>query len=395
MGIGKTFFVCMVGVTLAACRIEITVPEGGRVVGNSLTCRGGNTCMVDVADTSFNETYRAIPAADRFTFTGWLRAPRHFCGDSVLPCALSTALFEGNDALMALLDNNDEVFSLSPVFKEISDNRSPGATPFTLDEDYVHHGELGGTKVSYDDNSFNGSPTDSADWFTFVAPTSGVVRITVDELAFDYDLAIATVNQLIDTSEEIGTKAEVIVAQVTEGETYYILVAAFEDEKGDYRLSVTLDASREADSPTNIAGVYTINYGTATGACDIAGPQIIPAEINDFVIAEDGTFVRFLSGVPEPDFLVSYRVYANDLANGTVIRKDTLELPNAQGDIEFMWDILISGEFSQGLFLGERNERLVIFAPDGSKLDDCLARMTFVGEKVAELDGSGNRGVSR
>ncbi|MEM6582005.1 MAG: PPC domain-containing protein [Pseudomonadota bacterium] len=392
----RTLAVIVVAAALAACRIEVIVPEGGRVVSQSLTCRGGSICDVDVDDASFNETYRAIPSADRFTFTGWLTAERHWCGGSTAPCTLSTALFAGNDALMALLDDNDQVFFLSPKFEEISDNIYAGATAFTLKEDYVHRGELGGRKVSYDSDSFFGAPVDGQDYFVFVAPASGVVTISLGDLSFDYDLSLETSIRVLELSQNVGTASELIVAQVVEGNTYYIAAFTFDESQGNYQLSVNFEPTSASSAPSDISGVYAPEFSEAITLCTSSGQQFATVEQTDFRISKDGTFVRVISGIDENNSNLIYRVYANDLENGTVIRKDTSVFRDARGEPEILVDSLVTIDFTNNRIVGENELRLVLFdTTDGSVLDDCIVNETYVGEKLADLDGSGDRDVAR
>ncbi|WP_290737993.1 hypothetical protein [Haliea sp.] len=107
---------------LGACKISISVPEGGSVTtrSGSLSCPGGETCVVNVVDLLFDETFVARPA-DGYRFEGWRKQHRGLCGGTTAPCRLFTSGFAGNDALMAFLAS-DEVFFLNPVFEAASGN---------------------------------------------------------------------------------------------------------------------------------------------------------------------------------------------------------------------------------------------------------------------------------
>ena len=110
-------------VVLSACKISITVPEGGSVVteSGSLNCRAGSTCLVDVVDLFFDETFVARPA-EGYRFAQWRKQHRGLCGGNSSPCRLFTSGFAGNDALLAFLVN-DEVFFLDPVFESTAPGR--------------------------------------------------------------------------------------------------------------------------------------------------------------------------------------------------------------------------------------------------------------------------------
>ncbi len=109
--------------TLAACKLEISVPSSGSVTTNSgaIDCAAGATCTVDVVDIYFDETFVAEPAQG-FVFEGWKRKDRGFCGGDDTPCHLYTSDFEGVGPLMAFLENPDEVFYLEPVFRSTGFN---------------------------------------------------------------------------------------------------------------------------------------------------------------------------------------------------------------------------------------------------------------------------------
>ncbi len=102
-------------VLLAACRIEITVPEGAAVESLSGTyrCTAEQPCTLSVDDTEFAETFTAIaPPGQRFT--GWQKSHRYFCGGSIEDCELSTRGFPGTP-FMAVLES-DDTFYLRPTF---------------------------------------------------------------------------------------------------------------------------------------------------------------------------------------------------------------------------------------------------------------------------------------
>lgn len=113
----------LICVFLAACRIEIQVPAAGGTVRSETTgktCGPGfppRNCQIDVKDTSFEDTFVAVPD-DGYAFAGWQRKKRGFCGGSQAPCALNTAGFAGNSDLLAFLRSDDEVFFLEPVFEQ-------------------------------------------------------------------------------------------------------------------------------------------------------------------------------------------------------------------------------------------------------------------------------------
>ena len=114
----KAFALCTMLACLTACKIVIEVPENGSIetLSGAIDCDSGETCSVEVVDVFFDETFIAKPIQG-YAFDGWRKAKRHFCGGSNSPCRLFTAFFEGNDALLDILQSNAE-FYLTPQFRQ-------------------------------------------------------------------------------------------------------------------------------------------------------------------------------------------------------------------------------------------------------------------------------------
>lgn len=116
----KKLSVLLLGLALSAvltgCKIRIDVPENGKVVTESgaIECDSGKRCDIDVVDLFFDETFIAQPSSG-YTFSGWQKRERGFCGGNTDACRLFTSGFEGNAALMSFLGGN-EVFYLTPTF---------------------------------------------------------------------------------------------------------------------------------------------------------------------------------------------------------------------------------------------------------------------------------------
>ncbi|MEM1111613.1 MAG: hypothetical protein AAGI11_06875 [Pseudomonadota bacterium] len=102
-------------ILLAACRIEIRVPEGGRVqnLEGSISCGPGETCELDISGF-FDEAFIAVPEPG-FVFTAWKPRNRSLCAGRSARCYLSTVGFDDNPLVQALLAS-DDVFFLVPEF---------------------------------------------------------------------------------------------------------------------------------------------------------------------------------------------------------------------------------------------------------------------------------------
>ena len=99
---------------LAGCRIEVVSPQKATVIteSGSFACPAGETCILDVNDASFDETFVAVPD-EGFYFAGWRPAEGALCGGTTTPCRLQVGSFANNDKVMALL-NQDTTYPLLP-----------------------------------------------------------------------------------------------------------------------------------------------------------------------------------------------------------------------------------------------------------------------------------------
>ena len=119
----RLFSILVIAIALLAsgCRLEIRVPHGGKVVSSdgAYVCESGQSCVIDVVDLFFDQTFIAEPA-EGFSFQGWKDKERHLCGGEKGPCRLATASFEGDPMMESVLES-DETFFLQPRFALILD----------------------------------------------------------------------------------------------------------------------------------------------------------------------------------------------------------------------------------------------------------------------------------
>jgi len=111
----RSVLLLTISIAITACKIEVSVPEGGRVDASSgnYICTVDQTCEIDVVDLFFDETFIATPEAG-YEFRGWRKEARHFCGGLSGNCRLQTAWFESFDVLTSFLES-DGVFYLRPL----------------------------------------------------------------------------------------------------------------------------------------------------------------------------------------------------------------------------------------------------------------------------------------
>jgi hypothetical protein len=106
---------CLALMTLAGCKIKIIVPVGGKVVSeDGVVCLSGATCVIEVTDESFDNTFTAVPDPG-YVFKGWKKANGYFCGNAGISCRLRTTTFDGNLSLLDVLAS-DDIFFLQPLF---------------------------------------------------------------------------------------------------------------------------------------------------------------------------------------------------------------------------------------------------------------------------------------
>ena len=114
----RTILMVLSVLSISACKLQITMPAvGGSVVTKSgkYNCQAGETCSIDVTDTSFLESFIAAPASG-YRFVGWRKGPSLLCGGSKKSCTLSTTNFDQYPDLLAILDS-DTIVKLEPIFR--------------------------------------------------------------------------------------------------------------------------------------------------------------------------------------------------------------------------------------------------------------------------------------
>jgi hypothetical protein len=83
-------------VTLAACKFTVIVPRGGVVLSTaSGTCEELTNCIHDIVDTTYTESFRAVPQ-EGFQFVRWNTGGNFVCKDSINPtCVIDTTPLAG------------------------------------------------------------------------------------------------------------------------------------------------------------------------------------------------------------------------------------------------------------------------------------------------------------
>lgn len=123
MKMGRIILVAAIA-SITACKVQVEVPVEGSVTTISTLgdCAAGQVCTLDVADSTFDETFTAVPA-EGWQFAGWKQGNTHLCSGSQAPCNYNTSVFEGNEDVTPFLENQDIILRVEPVF--VSDDAEP------------------------------------------------------------------------------------------------------------------------------------------------------------------------------------------------------------------------------------------------------------------------------
>lgn len=107
---------------LAGCRVVVTVPEGGHVHSlwkdhwMGMNCQAGETCQIDVIDSTFHHRFIAVPD-DGWDFVGW--KDDLLCGGSREDCVVTTQGWDySNPDIRAIFSDPNLVYQLTPEFRK-------------------------------------------------------------------------------------------------------------------------------------------------------------------------------------------------------------------------------------------------------------------------------------
>jgi len=106
-------------VTGSGCKLKVYIPSNdGHVESRSgaFYCSLMSLCNIEVNNTSFEETFRAVPA-EGFVFAGWKDRPQGLYGNSIEDAYLTTTLGATSQPLLDMLAS-EQVYYLEPRFIE-------------------------------------------------------------------------------------------------------------------------------------------------------------------------------------------------------------------------------------------------------------------------------------
>lgn len=235
--------VVLLALFTSACRFEIRMPEtGGSVISERFRCEPGDTCLVEVDDATFDETF-TVELAPGYEFAGWLKAAGHYCGDSREDCRIASTALVGD--LATLLDADITLF-LAPQFICAPDDL--GQRPDTCSGDVT--------------KTISGQVTDAPVANANITVTVGAETFTTqaDELGF-YSLDVSTSD--LDALVRVSATGTSQTGQALE---FLSLAGAFEN----------LDAESVQDV-TNVTTAAALLAAAANGGQEPATPEELQA----------------------------------------------------------------------------------------------------------------------
>jgi len=126
----KTLALISVVSLVTGCRVGVAVFEGGNVLSQSgvRDCEEMYTCIFEVNDTNFTETFTAVPK-EGYEFEKWKSGDSFLCGDSAEPiCEVDNTGLTGNEDIEQIIDS-DKLYYLIPEFKFIGIDAPPQPQP--------------------------------------------------------------------------------------------------------------------------------------------------------------------------------------------------------------------------------------------------------------------------
>ena len=117
----KILAVIAVATLVTGCKFSVIVGEGGKVQSSSGTrnCSEGSTCTFQVSDTTFSDTFTAVPLPG-YKFARWQGGTDYQCANSTSPtCVVSNTALAGNAAAATIIAS-DKVYSIKPVFQVVT-----------------------------------------------------------------------------------------------------------------------------------------------------------------------------------------------------------------------------------------------------------------------------------
>lgn len=160
-------FTCLIS-TVAGCRLEVIVPTGGDVETplHTRDCSEGSTCLHEINDATFNESFTAIPNQG-YIFSRWQRGEDFLCDDSTDPtCVVSNTALAGNAGFEEWIAGSFQTWYIMPVFTYVGGVPLDGFGTIAGDCGVIAPAELDSSSAYQFRNTidFGTDPYDSSDY---------------------------------------------------------------------------------------------------------------------------------------------------------------------------------------------------------------------------------------
>lgn len=115
----RSIVLCVVALFLSGCRLAVIAVQGGEVQSiSSGTCLAGTVCVNEVTDTSYSESFTAVPDTG-WNFLKWNAGSDFLCENSTNPvCSVSNTLVAGDSVAEAIVAS-DKTYYIMPIFVEV------------------------------------------------------------------------------------------------------------------------------------------------------------------------------------------------------------------------------------------------------------------------------------
>lgn len=175
--------------------------------------------------------------------------------------------------------------------------------------------------------AWQGSNYDYYDYFSFVAPVSGVYSASLSGLSDDVDLyLLSSSGQTLDSSESSSNSDEYVTQSLLAGITYYVMLEDYTVDNSDYSLSLSYVVSGSSLTSDKVNGVDigdAGNYSGDSALISFGSASTVYIEGNVGASVDEADSFEFVAPATET-FTFSLTNLSNDL---------DLILRNDNGDI--------------------------------------------------------------
>jgi len=116
----RNFILAVALILVSGCKLAVIVVDGGEVQSTfSGTCLAGTVCMHELVDTSYAESFTAVPDPG-WAFVKWNAGGDFFCKDSTNATCVVSNVGTGSIAVVAETVASNKTFYIMPIFEQLS-----------------------------------------------------------------------------------------------------------------------------------------------------------------------------------------------------------------------------------------------------------------------------------